>query len=316
MIGFALAHPWAIDPAMLTVVAQVLARHAAGQIADDSTLLAALATRRANGPSAQAATTGGVAVIPVHGVIAPRLNLVSEMSGGTSFEGLSASLQAALKDPDVGTIVLDINSPGGSVAGATEFAAEVLAGRAVKPILAVANHQMASAAYWLASSASKIYASKSALVGSVGVYMAHTEMSKALATLGVTKTYIAAGEHKVDITDTTPLSEAGIAQIQATVDAAYEHFIGDIAKGRSVTAASVRTGYGKGQVLTAAAALEAGMIDGIATLDATIARASGTPGRRAAQTDTLQEPSPATSQDRAARRDDDRVAIELALLEL
>jgi ClpP class serine protease len=76
------------------------------------------------------------------------MNLLSEVSGGTTFEALTKQLQAAVADPDVKTIVFDVDSPGGNVAGASEFAREVLRARATKPIIVQAHHLLASAAYW------------------------------------------------------------------------------------------------------------------------------------------------------------------------
>lgn len=315
VLGFALDHPWAVSPSMLDVIAKVISRHAAGHEVDDATLAAALVSRRA-APLPMAGA--GVAVIPIYGVIAPRANMLSEMSGGTSFEALGASLREAMANNAVGTIIFDVDSPGGSVAGATEFAAEVLAARPSKPIIAVAQFRMASAAYWLASCATKIYAAPSAQVGSVGVFTIHTEISKALAALGVTKTYIAAGEHKVELNDTTPLTDEARARIQAGVDEAYAMFVGDIAKGRGASTAEVRAGYGQGAMLTATNALAAGMIDGIATLDATIQRAAtGDPALLRAQTAAPQDPR-VSGQERefafAQQRQREQLALELELL--
>jgi signal peptide peptidase SppA len=309
VLGFVLDHPWAIDPAWLPLVARVLARHVAAHDVDDATMQAAL-TQRKNLPQPPG---GGVAVIPVYGVIAPRANALLSMSGGTSFDALGEQLAAAVKDPKVSTIVLDVDSPGGSVAGATEFAAQLREARAKKPIIAQAQFKMGSAAYWLAANATKIHAAPSALVGSIGVYTIHDDISKALATEGVTRTYIAAGKHKVDGNEVTPLTDDVLAVLRGPIDASYRQFLADIAKGRGVPIATVRDGYGEGKTVTAADALSLGMIDGIQTLEDTLARAQqgeASPAL-AATADTMQEPSPATIQDR--RRAHHRQVLEVAL---
>lgn len=312
VLGFVLDHPWAIDPTWLPLIASVLARHIAAHDVDEATLQAALVQRK----QLPQPPGGGVAVIPVYGVIAPRANSLRSMSGGTSFDTLSEELAAAVADPKVTTIVLDVDSPGGSVAGAPEFAKQVREARTKKPILAQAQYKMGSAAYWLSASATKIYAAPSALVGSIGVYTIHDDISKALATEGITRTYIAAGKHKVDGNEVTPLTDEVLAVLRAPVDAAYAAFVGDISKGRGIAIGDVRTGYGEGKSVTAKEALDLKMIDGIATLDETIARAQQGEAAPtlAATADTTQEPSGATVQDR--RRAHQRQLVEMALGQL
>lgn len=290
---------------MLGTVADVLARRIAGQTLTATELEAALTKRdRLPQPS-----TGAVAVIPVHGVIVPRGNMFSDVSGATSLDMLTAQLNAALGAEAVDTIVLDIDSPGGSCAGCTEFGRELLKARTKKPIVAVAQYTMASAAYWIASAATEIVASPSAYVGSVGVYTIHDDLSKALEELGIKRTYIAAGKYKVDGNETEPLSDSALEHMQSIVDAAYSRFIGDISRGRGVSKDDVKTKYGQGRILTADDALAAGMVDKIGTLEETIARLMGAQkGTRAARAavepssvpaaDTSQEPARVTDQDR------------------
>jgi capsid assembly protease len=297
LIAFALDHPWAITPHMLHVVAAILGDRLAGQKADATTIAAAVAQRREAGP--QPMRGGGVAVIPMYGVLAPRANFFTEASGGTSFEALTGALRAAVENPEVKTIVFDVDSPGGSVAGATEFAAEVRKARASKPIIAVANHQIASAAYWAMSNATKIHASPSASVGSIGVFTIHNDLSAALEQNGIKRTFISAGKYKTELRDDQPLGDDAAAYLGAQVAKTYGVFVDDVAKGRSVAAAAVRSGYGEGRLVAAADALDAGMIDEVRSLDDTLARLlpAGASLRPAA--DTSQEPAPqATDQDR------------------
>jgi signal peptide peptidase SppA len=303
VLSFALSHPWNLDQDMLPVIAGILARHIAG--ADSSAEIAAALVNRKNLPQARA---GSVAIIPVYGVIGPRMNLFSEMSGGTTFEKLTKQLHQAMANADVRTIVLDVDSPGGTVAGGAEFTAEVMKARTKKPIVAVAQFLMASAAYQLGSAATEIVAAPTARIGSVGTYMIHTDLSKALAELGIARTYISAGEGKVDGNETQPPSEAYLARAQASIDDAYGQFVDLVVQGRGkgTTAEQVRTKW-KAHCYSAAEALQLGMIDRIATLDDTLTRLlSESPDaedRRLALTlassaeATTQEPATATVQE-------------------
>lgn len=268
VLSFAVRHPWAIDPAMLPVLAGILARHIAG--ADSSAEIQAALVNRANLPQPKA---GSVAIIPVYGVIAPRMNVMSEMSGGTTFEKLTGQLREAMGNKAVKTVVLDINSPGGSVAGATEFAKELMQARARKPIVSQIQYTGASAAYWLAAASTEVVAAPSAMVGGIGVYTMHDDLSKALETVGVKRTYISAGAGKVDGNETEPLSEQALARMSSSVEDAYGAFVADVVKGRGagMTADRVRKDW-KAHVYGSAEALSLGLIDRIGTLDDTLAR--------------------------------------------
>ena len=304
VLSFCVSHPWAIDLEMLPIIAGILARHIAG--VDSRAEIDAALVNRASLPQPKA---GSVAIIPVYGVIAPRMNLFSEMSGGTTFEKLSRQLRAAMADETVKTIVLDINSPGGSVAGNPEFAAEVLAARHIKPILAQAQFTMGSAAYHLGAAATKVYAAPSARVGSIGVYGIHDDLSAALEKLGVKRRYLSAGEGKVDGNETGPLSPEAEARLQKAIDEAFAQFVGNVVHGRGKGMTPERvTKDWKAHVYGAEEALSLGMIDGIATLDQTITRvltAGDAADQRAALTfgsidDPPHEPGRATGADRAA----------------
>lgn len=270
VVSWAIDHPWAITRQMLDVIAHTLGRRIAGQPPQSFEV-------RQQPPPAPAPAPGSVAVVPLHGVLAPRMNLLSEISGGATFEDADATIAALVADPKVSAIVLDWDSPGGSVAGATGFAQRLLHARTVKPVVSVANHEMCSAAYWTGACATEVVATPDALVGSVGVYCIHEDLSKYLESEGITLRYISAGKYKVDGNPSEPLSETAEARLQAIVDDAYARFTADVAAGRGTTPDAVRTGYGEGAALTASEAMRAGMIDRIETLDAAIARAASLP---------------------------------------
>lgn len=275
--AWAIDHPWAITPDMLRVIGTVLARDGRADtwiefVPRASEQRAAL---REAAPAPRA--PGGVAILPIHGVLAPRINLLSDFSGGTTFEEATSELERAAADPAIATIVLDWDSPGGSVAGASEFAATVGRVAASKRVISHANYQCCSAAYWGAARSTEIVASPSALVGSIGVYCLHEDLSKYLETEGVRHTYISAGKYKIDGNPSEPLSETARARFEAMVAAPYASFVADVAAGRGATLEAVRGGFGEGATLTAAEAQRAGLIDRIESFDATVARAVALP---------------------------------------
>jgi signal peptide peptidase SppA len=321
VIAFAMEHPWALTPWMRAIVADVLSRRLTGDDADPA-LLAAATELRATRELQRRTGDGHVAVIPIAGVIAPRMNLFTQASGGTSFDGLTAQLRDAVDNPKTKAIVFDVDSPGGNVAGASEFAREVMRARTKLPVIAQANHLMASAAYWPMAGATEIVASPSAHVGAIGVYGIFDDISEALAKRGIKREVFSAGKYKAEGADGTLTDEAR-THLRSLVQASYVRFIGDVAKGRGLTTDAIRDGYGQGRSLPAEAALEAGLIDRIDTMDDTLARVTGTataePTRPAGlrPAATLQEPSQAaTNQEQLARIHAERTAFERRVLEL
>jgi signal peptide peptidase SppA len=319
VLSFALEHPWAITRPMLSLITSLLARRIAGEETSRAEIEAAL-TNRKNLPQPR---QGSAAIIPVYGVIAPRMNMLSEMSGGTTFEKLSGQLREVMGNSSIKTVVLDIDSPGGNVAGASEFAREVMRARTKKPIIAQIQYTGASAAYWVASAATEIVAAPSASVGSVGVYTSHDDLSAALEKLGIKRTYISAGKGKVDGNETEAITDSALDRITAMVDTAYARMVGDIVKGRGqgVTDDKVRDDW-KAHTYGAKDALSMGMIDGIATLDETLARVLSASSDAADRTAALalSVPSDDTSQDLETDTDQDRRSDahwqHLALLDL
>jgi signal peptide peptidase SppA len=224
------------------------------------------ARRSGNGGSS---SSGSVAVIPITGVISYRMNMMGDISGpgGTSIQKLTSDFRAALEDGNCKGIVFDVDSPGGSVDGVMELAAEIYAARGKKPITAVCNSMAASAAYWLACAAEDLVCIPSGQVGSIGVYVAHQDESEALKKEGLKISFISAGAFKTEGNSAEPLGEEARTAIQDKVNAIYGRFIKDVATYRGDTQAKVRDGYGQGRMLLAADALKQNMIDRVATFD-------------------------------------------------
>lgn len=275
VLEFVTSHPWAMLPARFSAMLELIELRASGVRLSDDEIEARLASARSELAADQRRgkrRAGAVAVIPVYGPIIPKANLFSAMSGGTALSQLKADVQDALDDEDVSSILLDMDSPGGIVDGVPEAAAFLRQAREQKPLAAIANSMSASAAYWLASSTSEISVTTSGIVGSIGVFLAHTEFSKADEMAGEKTTLIRAGKFKAEANDVEPLSEEAQAHLQEEVDYYYDLFVTDVASGRGVKKADVRNGYGEGRALTAKPALDAGLVDRIETFEQAAAR--------------------------------------------
>lgn len=223
-------------------------------------------------PARAQRTTGNVAVLPIMGVISHRASMLHDISegGGTSAEQLSKQFAAVVEDPSVGTILLDVDSPGGTVTGVPELADQIFEARSKKKVYAVVNSQAASAAYWLASQAQELIITPSGDVGSIGVYMMHQDISERMKQAGVTTTFIKAGKYKTEGNPYMPLDEEAQAAFQERVSHHYEDFVKAVARGRGVNASDVRNGFGEGRMVMSGDAIKIGMADRIATMDETL----------------------------------------------
>jgi signal peptide peptidase SppA len=228
---------------------------------------------RAGAPSSTSRSrAGAIAVLPLTGTISHRMGMMSEMSGGTSTEKFGQWLKAAVADPNVKAIVIDADSPGGSVDGVPELADEVAKAKASKPVIAQVNAMAASAAYWIVSQASEIVVTPSGEVGSIGVFAAHEDISKAAEMQGVKVSFVSAGKYKTEGNPFEPLSGDARQALQANVDEFYGMFTKAVARGRGTTQSKVQNGFGEGRMVSAQQAVTEGMADRVATMDQTLSR--------------------------------------------
>lgn len=233
-------------------------------------------------------SSGGTAVIPITGPIQYRSDLWSMFGITTAVEDLQKALRSALADEAVKSIVLDIDSPGGSVDGVDEFAAEIRGAREVKPITAVANTWAASAAYYIAAQASEVVVTPSGEAGSIGVILVHADYSKMLEAEGITPTIIRTPARKAEANPYEPLTSDAREHLQSQVDEYYGMFVDAVAAGRRVPASKVRADFGGGRMLLAREAVRLGLADRVATLDTVLGRHSGTAARTARAEDDAQ----------------------------
>jgi len=313
--------PWAILPHKLAILEEIVARHVAGEKLDAEEVQARIhGARRPKDRQVKAEAAGArsVAVLPLFGTIFPRANLMTDVSGATSAERFGAQFAELADDPEIGAIVLDVDSPGGQVNGIEELSRQIFAARGQKPIVAVANHTMASAAYWIGSAADEVIITPSGEVGSIGVFAVHKDISAALEKDGVKVSLISEGKYKVEGNPYEPLAEEARGAIQVRVSEAYDAFIQSVARNRGVTPEDVRNGFGEGRVVGARQAVELGMADRVGTLEETVHRlfsgaAAGTtvPRRSAAASNPVNLPEAAPSSEPRLTEEEEREAQTL-----
>jgi signal peptide peptidase SppA len=240
---------------------------------------------------------GSTAVIEVNGTL---MKYVSSLSGGTSTVALRRQLRNAVSDDVVSAIALRIDSPGGTVSGTRDFADEVAAAAQKKPVHAYIEDMGASAAYWIASQASKVYANPTGIIGSIGTFAVIEDFSAQAAQKGIKVHVVRAGDMKGAGVDGTEVTPAQLAEWQRVVNELNEHFVRAVASGRGLSLAAVRS-LADGRVHIGAAAESLGLIDGVQSFDSTIEQLSRTLVRRPkamSQTETgaavSTEPKPAT----------------------
>ncbi len=211
-------------------------------------------------------TPDGVAILTITGTLVNRGAWVGSYSGTTSYEGIKFQIERAGADAKVKSIMLDIESPGGEAVGCFEVAAAISAVAAHKPVTAVVNGMACSAAYGLASGASRIVSTPSGLSGSIGVVLMHADYSEMLSKAGIKPTLIHAGAHKVDGNPYEPLSKNVKSDLQAEVDQFYDLFVASVAHGRkAMTEKSIRDT--EARTFLGAEAKAAGLVDEIGSFE-------------------------------------------------
>jgi signal peptide peptidase SppA len=182
----------------------------------------------------------GVAIIPIEGTLVQKLGSMHPYSGMTGYDGIRAMLSMAMNDKDVRAIVLDVDSPGGEVAGCFDLVDAIYEASAKKPIWSILTENAFSAGYAIASAATRVIVPRTGGTGSVGVICMHVDMSQALSKAGIEVTLIHFGANKADGADSKPLSKSALARYQKDVDTMGELFCETVARNRSISTAKVR----------------------------------------------------------------------------
>lgn len=263
------AEPWAMEKSKLVTVMNFLRFQASGgkySAQEVTEKIAPVIQPEAAKPP------GNIGLLPIQGVIGEKMNMLDEVSGGTSTELLGRQFRALLNDPGIEAIIMDVNSPGGVARSIEELAQEIYDARGIKPIVAQINTCAASAAYWLAVQADEVIVTPSGQAGSIGIYVVHEDISRMLDMEGITETPIYSGENKVLGNEYEPLSDQARAVAQKRVDALAAVFTRDVARGRGVTPDVVNARFGQGLTFDAPELLSLGMVDRIATMSETLSR--------------------------------------------
>jgi protease-4 len=246
--------PWAILPAKHKAIQTVLEAHLERAAFLDTDFL-----DDDSSDDSAFQIVGNTAVIPIEGTILNKASGLEAMCGAFSLEGFKADLKTVAGLPEVKNILLNISSGGGTVTGVPEAADLIGQIAKVKNVYAYTDECIASAAYWLASQANAIFISKSAEVGSIGVYLALLDITGAMAQQGVKLELFKAGKFKAMGIPGAPLSDDERAILQASVDKVYQDFTGYVRSKRP----AVSPDSMQGQMFDSSDALKAGLIDGI-----------------------------------------------------
>jgi signal peptide peptidase SppA len=248
--------PWMVEPrwfaqAVAAVKSGTFHPKAAGAAPDDEDRPYAVDLRT------------GVAVIPIVG----QMTKGESSFGGCSTVRVRQAVRKAAQDDAVSAILLHVDSPGGTVAGTGDLAADVADARKRKPVYSYIEDLGASAAYWVASQADRVFANPTAEIGSIGTMTYVEDTSKAYDMAGIKVTLIATGKYKGQWIDGNPVSEDYIQAVRTEIEDLNEHFLAGVAAGRGMTDTEVRD-VADGRVHIAAKAKALGLIDEVASLDA------------------------------------------------
>ncbi len=215
---------------------------------------------------------GNVAVIPVSGILSQKNDdLLSMLFGGTSYRDIQEDFRKALEDTSVGSILFEIDSPGGEIDGLFDLVDGIHRARGRKPIVSTINETAYSAAYAIASAADRVYLPRTGRTGSIGVISVHIDQSKSDAQEGLKYTSMYAGAHKNDFSSHEPLSEEAREIAQKQVDGIYGILVDTISRNRGLTPEGIRSqeaGLYMGQK-----AVDAGLADAIISFEESIQRA-------------------------------------------
>jgi signal peptide peptidase SppA len=269
---FAVGAAWAIVPERFEAIA---AKFDAAQITDEMILKAeaegALVLKNADEEKSAPyrVTDDGVAIVPVSGPLV-KDSFLAWLFDGTTFAQIRAAVERAANDEEVVGIVLDVDSPGGTVNGTEETAEAIFAVRGEKPIAAFSSGMMASAAYWIGSAAQRVIVGKTAEAGSIGVLMVHREISALEQRIGIKTTYLRAGKFKAIGNPSEPLTETAREIFQSQLDQLYSLFVGSVALHRDAEDEKVRTDMADGRLFIGNAAVGAGIADQVGNLQAAV----------------------------------------------
>lgn len=271
ILEFVQAENWCIRPEWLQAINAVTTREGLIGLNEKGLLPEAISAKIGQPLDNTHTTTivGSTAIIPVRGVITPRASLFSEISGLTSSESILQDFQSAMDDPQVNSIILEFDSPGGAVTGVSDVADAIFNARGKgKKIISHVVGEMASAALWMGTSADKIFASKTSIIGSIGTVAKLSKSDSDSETIEIVSTQ--SPNKRLD-----PESKEGHDAILKILNGISDVFIDAVARNRGTTVENVTNNFGQGGVFIGADALKVGLIDGLGSFDDTLAKLQG-----------------------------------------
>jgi ClpP class serine protease len=209
----------------------------------------------------QSTIKGDVAILPIKGAMIKNHDIFARLFGMTSYDILNLELQALAENPDVKSIVLEMDTAGGVVSGVMDFIDTINTIKETKPIYAYISDKAFSAGYWIASQATKIMSSPTGAVGSIGAMVTFYKELDNADYKTVTYTSKNAPNKNADIESDVVAKET----IELLNDI-EQVFMEAVAKGRKTTTDDVKNNYGNGGIISAKNALKAGMIDSVGTM--------------------------------------------------
>lgn len=210
-----------------------------------------------------------VAVIEVNGAIAKRMSMFAEMCyGGTSTETLMKDFSAAIDSPDVSSIVLHIDSPGGEAFGINELADSIYQARGKKPIKAYVSGLGCSGAYWIATAADEIITDKSAFLGSIGVVTAWMDDKKFYESMGIRREVVTSTNAPLKRLDFD--NDEHRAELQKELDSLEKGFHKSVARNLKISVETIKSDFNKGGVLSGVDAVKVGMAHRTGSLEGVI----------------------------------------------
>jgi signal peptide peptidase SppA len=213
---------------------------------------------------------GKIALLGIYGYISQKETIFSIFGLDTSSERFGRQFDEAINSPDIGAVVIDIDSPGGTVFGLTAVTDKIFNARGKKPIIAVSNCLMASAAYFIGSSADEIIADPDSQTGCIGTIAIRMDWSKFLETAGIKPTIFRSDEFKGEGNPYEPLTNEAKEYFNKMVADYADVFVTAVARNRKTTKADVKANFGKGRVMSAPDAKAVGMVDRLATFEQVI----------------------------------------------
>jgi ClpP class serine protease len=258
-----LISPWAIEPQRLLELQALYAAHVRGEVPDIAAIEARLGRPLASEQQTYTVNASGVARLEVQGVMAPKANLLMQISGGVSTQMFTQQLQSMRADGRVKSVMLVWDSPGGNVLGIPAAAAALRALAAEKATVSFVRGVMASAAYWVGSASNAIYIEgQTDVLGSLGVYQRISWDQPAPNTLDLVR-----GRYKRASLNGQPPSAEFLAGAEQQLDYLYSVLIDAVAEHRGVDAETVERDMADGRIFTGRLAIDAGLADGMRTED-------------------------------------------------